>query len=150
MTAAAVEKPKAPWSLWVVGVLGVFWNGYGAYDYTMSHLKGDTYLQAAGMTPAQIDYFHGLPAWMTAVWAIGVWGGVLGGVLLLLRSKFALHAFIASLAGLLASLVHTYLLDGAASKAAGMQMPAFSAVLVAACVFFVWYAARVTRQGLLR
>jgi hypothetical protein len=150
MTAEAAEKPKAHWGLRIVGVLGVLWNGYGAYDYTMSYTKGDPHLAAAGMSPAQIAYFHGLPAWVTGVWAIGVWGGVIGGVLLLARSKYALHAFVASLAGLLASLVHTYLLDSAGSKAAGMQMPGFSAMLVAGCLFFVWYAARVTKQGLLR
>jgi hypothetical protein len=40
-----------------------------------------------------------MPAWMTGVWAIGVWGALAGSVLLLLRSKWAVHVFAASLAG---------------------------------------------------
>ncbi len=43
----------------------------------------------AGMTPAQIAHYQEMPIWMTAVWTIGVWGAMLGSVLILLRNKLA-------------------------------------------------------------
>ena len=150
MVQINVTTAKTPWHVWLVGALGVLWNGYGAYDYSMSQTQGETYLRAAGMNDAQIAYFQALPTWMTGVWAIGVWAGVLGAILLLARSRFALHAFLASLAGLVVSLVHTYGLAGAASRAAGAQTPLLSAVLLAGCLFFIWYTAKVTKQGVLR
>ena len=87
---------KTPWHLWVVGIVGVLWNSYGCFDFTMTNLKGEEYLRGYGMTEAQIAYFHAMPAWTHVTWAVGVWGGMLGAILLLLRKKWALHAFILS------------------------------------------------------
>ena len=38
------EATKAPWHLWVVVVLGLIWNGFGGYDYTMSQSRNAEYL----------------------------------------------------------------------------------------------------------
>ena len=141
---------KTPAHVPIVGVLSLLWNSYGAYDYAMTQLKGDAYMQAAGMNAVQIAYVHTLPVWNTAAWAMGVWAGVLGSILLLARSRFAVWAFAASLAGLVASLIHTYVVDQAASRAAGAQAPGFSAMLLAVCIGLLFYAARVTRAGHLR
>ena len=52
MTTATTDAraASAPWHVWVVGLIGLAWNGFGAYDYTMTQLQGDAYLRAAGMT----------------------------------------------------------------------------------------------------
>ena len=86
-----------PWHLWAVGMLALLWNGFGGYDYVMTQTNNAAYL--AQFTPEQRAYFDSFPMWMEAIWAIGVWGGVLGSVLLLMRSKWAFHAFVASLIG---------------------------------------------------
>jgi hypothetical protein len=139
---------RTPWHLWVVGVIAVLWNGFGAYDYVMTNTKGDAYMSGMGMTAAQIAYFHAMPSWMTAMWAIGVWGGMAGAILLLLRSRWALHAFAVSLAALLVSLVYTFLLsNGGEVMGAGALM--YLAV-TAGAVFFLWYALSMTKRGLLR
>jgi hypothetical protein len=132
-----------------VGGLGLLWNGFGAFDYLMTHLQGDAYLRGIGMTDPQIAYFQAMPAWMTAAWAVGVWGALLGTVLLLLRTRLALPVFIASLAGLLVGLVYAYGLSdgGALMGTMGMVM---NAVILAGCLFFVWYAWRSVKTGVLR
>lgn len=147
MTEAA--QTKAPWHLWAVGVVGVLWNAYGCYDYVMTNTGGVDYLRAFGFTEAQIDYYLAMPAWMTAVWAIGVWGGLLGAALLLLRSKWALHVFAASLAAFVFSLVYTYALSNGAEVMGASALP-INALILAACLFFVWYAWFATKRGLLR
>ncbi len=139
---------KTPWHLWAVGVGGLLWNGFGAFDYFMTNTKGDAYLAAAGMTPEQIAYWHSMPAWMTGVWAIGVWGGVLGAVLVLMRTKLAVPVFIASLVAFSASVVYSVLVNPAPGYGAGMM--AMHAVIFAGCVFFVWYSMRAKKSGLLR
>jgi hypothetical protein len=35
--------------LWVVGVLSLLWNGFGAYDYIMSHVGGLDYFRGMGL-----------------------------------------------------------------------------------------------------
>lgn len=147
--AVETTGTRAPWWFWLAAVLSAAWNAFGAYDYTMSQLKGDPYLQAAGMTPEQITYFHAMPAWTTAVWALGVWGAVAGSVLLFARSRYALHAFVASLAGLVLSLVYTHLLSKG-GQLMGQSGLIINGVILAGCLILVWYAARVTKQGLLR
>lgn len=139
----------APWHLWVVGIVAVLWNAFGCFDYTMTALQGEAWLRQAGMTDAQIAYVNAMPTWMTAVWAIGVWGGLLGSALLLARRKLALPVFVASLAAYVLSLVYYYVLsDGLAAMGAGM-IPMNIAILVG-CLFFVWYAWLMAKRGVLR
>ena len=59
----------------------------------MAMTQGAKYMASAGMTPAQIAHFQQMPVWMTAVWAIGVWGAFLASILLLLRRKLAFAVF---------------------------------------------------------
>jgi hypothetical protein len=149
MSDTSAVASKTPWHLWVVGIVALLWNGFGGYDYVMTNMGGAEYLRAHEFTAPEIDYFLSYPAWMTAVWAIGVWGGVAGAILLLLRSKWALHAFAASLAAFVLSLVYTYALSdgGTVVRAQFMYMNIF---ILALCVFFAWYAWFATKRGLLR
>lgn len=146
MNAAA--QAKTPWHLWAVGILGVLWNGFGCFDYFMTMTKGDDYMRGAGMTDAQIAHFNSMPGWMTAVWAIGVWGGVLGSLLLLWRSKWAFEVFVASLIAFVASLIYAYAVSPMPDE--GGSMIAIQGVILAGCLFFVWYARRARKSGLLR
>ena len=139
----------APWWHWVVSVVAVLWNGFGAYDYFMSKTQGDAYLRQSGMNAAQIAHMHSYPVWMTADWAIGVWVGLLGALLLLARMRYALHAFAVSLAAFLVMLAYTYLLSNGAA-AMGQQGMVFNLVILALCVVFTWYAWTMTKRGVLR
>ena len=145
----ALAPVRAPWHLWLVAVIGVFWNGFGAYDYSMSKLQGDAYLRSSGMTDPQIVYFHAMPAWVTVFWALGVWGAIAGTLLLFARSKLATPVFAISLLGLLGSLVHTHLLSNG-REVMGQQVLILNGVLLAGCLFFLWYAARMAKAGVLR
>lgn len=148
MTTTDTPRASAPWHLWLVAVLGLLWNSYGCYDYWMSKTAGDAYFRQVGMTDAQIAYFHTMPVWMTGVWAVGVWGALAGSVLLLLRSRLAYPVFAASLAGFLLSLVYAYLI-GRAPDAWGAQAMVMNLVILAGCLFFLWYARLMANRGVL-
>ena len=135
-----------PWHLWAVGVLALLWNGFGGYDYVMTQTANAAYL--AQYTPEQRAYFDSFPMWMEAVWAIGVWGGVLGSLLLLLRSKWAFHAFLASLVAFAVSVVYGQTSGGAAVM--GTTGVVFSAVIFLLGLGFVMYSRMMTRKGVLR
>jgi hypothetical protein len=147
-TGMHVGARRTPWHLWAVGALGLLWNAYGGFDYFMSKTRGDAYLQSVGMTPEQIAHLNAMPPWMTAVWAIGVWGALLGAVLLLARSRYAVPAFVASLAAYVLSLVYAYLI--APMPGSTPALMAFQLVILAGCVFFAWYAMRARSRGWLR
>ena len=148
MSAGTLGGTRTPWHLWLVGVVAVLWNGFGCYDYTMTQTQGDAYLQSMKMTQAQIDYFHAMPAWTHGAWAIGVWGGVLGGILLLLRRKWATPVFVLSFLGWLAGAIYAFgLSDG--MEAMG-DMWWMQVIIGAACVFFIWFAWTIGKKGVLR
>lgn len=151
MTATAdVSAARTPWHLWVVGVVSLLWNSFGAYDYTMSHLQGEAYYRASKMSDAQIAFMTtGYPTWMHAVWAIGVWGSVAGSILLLLRMRWAFHAFALSSFGAIGSLLFIALTP-AAQGAMGTGALLFPCVIVAICLVFTWYSWAMTKRGVLR
>jgi hypothetical protein len=98
-----VTAPATPLHLWIVGVVSLLWNSFGCYDYTMTRLDPAGYLSASGFGVESVTYLQSLPAWITAFWALGVWGSLAGSFLLLLRSRHAATAFAASLLGLAVS-----------------------------------------------
>jgi membrane-anchored protein YejM (alkaline phosphatase superfamily) len=140
---------KAPWHLWLVGVIAVLFNAIGVFDFVMSMAQGASYMASAGMTPAQIAHYQELPIWMLAVWAIGVWGAMLGSVLILLRNRLAFPVFAISLATFLVNLVYTYVLtDG--GQIMGRSMAIVSVVITVLLVFFMSYSRLMTRRSVLR
>jgi hypothetical protein len=141
---------RTPWHLWLVGVIAVLFNAIGAFDYVMSMAQGRaSYMASVGMSPAQIAHYEEMPIWMTAVWTIGVWGAMLGSVLVLLRRKLAFTLFAVSLAAFLVSLIYTYVLtDG--GEILGRQMAITSAVITALLLFFMWYSWLMTKRSVLR
>jgi hypothetical protein len=146
---SASSGARTPWHLWAVGVVGVLWNAFGCVDYTMTNIQGDAWLRSMGMTAEQIASFNAMPAWMTAVWAVGVWGAMLGTVLLLLKNRLAFPVFVVSLIAYVLSLVYTYALsDTAATLPDGTWI--MQAVIFVGCVFFVWYSRTMAKRGVLR
>jgi hypothetical protein len=140
---------RTPWHLWLVGLIGIPWNGFGVFDYVSTKLRGDAHLREFGMTDAQIAYMAAMPAWMTAAWAIGVFGGLIGTLLLLLRSRLAVPVFAVSLVAFLTSLFYSYFLSNG-SQVMGETAGIMNAVIFAGCLFFLLYARAMARKGVLR
>ena len=88
-----IETVKTPWHLWLVGVLSLLWNGFGAFDFIQTTTRGEAYMRAAGFDDAMVAYYEAMPGWMYVPWTLGVWGAVIGSVMLLLRRRWAVPAF---------------------------------------------------------
>lgn len=153
-TPANATQAGAPWHLWVIGIVALLFTGFGGYDYTMTQL-GDRAHVAASVEPmgvsadAALAYFADFPLWLDFLWAIGVWGAVLGAVLLLLRKRLASRAFLTSLIAFI--ITNTY---GFANPMPGMTDPN-AVYIVTGVVFLVMlglllYARAMTTRGVLR
>lgn len=139
---------RTPWHLWAVGLLSLVWNGLGGFDHVMTKTHNARYL--AAFPPDQRAWFDSYPLWMNAAWAVGVWAGILGSLLLLLRSRFALHAFLLSFAGL--AIVTAYQF-GSGTIPESLRTKGdyvFTASLWAVAAFLIWYALRERARGVLR
>ncbi len=144
---------RTPVHLWIVGALALLWNGFGAFDYLMTRMRNTEYL--ASMMPtvdpdAVLAWVDGFPIWAQFGWGLGVWGGVLGAILLLIRSRWAVAVLAASLVGALLGLGYQIV---AAPPLAGMEgamndiMP-FVIIFVALALFL--YARAMKAKGVLR
>lgn len=141
---------RTPWHLWVVGVVSLLWNAFGAYDFVMSATQGETYWRASGMTQAMIDYYNAMPVWMYGPWIIGVWGAVFGSILLLVRNKLAVPAFALSLLGAVISLVYGLVHKAPPPPPEMAIMQWMPWVIVAIAALLLWYAAGMRKKGVLR
>ena len=138
---------RAPAHLWVVGIVSLLWNAYGCYQYLMTNLKNQAFL--AQMPADQLAYMDSLPTWLTAFWAIGVWGGLVGSILLLMRHRYAVWAFALSFIGALVGLGYQlFMTDMPASmKEGAMGVIPWGIILFAA--FLLWYAWSAEKKGML-
>ena len=138
---------KTPAHLWIVGILAVLWNSVGAFDYSATQLRLESYM--ANFTPEQLEYFYGFPAWADGAWALGVWGSFLGSLTLLLRKSWAVWLFGISILGLAGTTVYNFVLtDGQAAMGEGAT--AFTAIIWAIVLFLFFYSKAMDKRGVLQ
>lgn len=143
------DTVKTPWHLWVVGVVSLLWNAVGAFDYTMTKMQNAEYL--AAFTPEQQAWFAGFPLWANVGWALGVWGSLLGSVLLLGRSRHAVSAFLISLIGLAISCVYQFGMHyGDLARMFGSFPLVFTGIIWVILIALFVYARRQVTAGALR
>lgn len=152
MENAVQDNARAgtPTHLWIVGVLSLIWNCFGAYDYLMTRLRNTDYLSQMGNPQAMLDYIDSFPLWAQAGWGFGVWGALLGSILLLMRSRHAALAFLISLVGAVLSLGYQLVgPPGPAAMSEGMAAVVPYVIIAIALGLFL-YARAMRRKGVLR
>ncbi len=124
------------WSFWAIGAVALIWNVMGVVNFFMQ-MNADA---LAAMPEAQRAIMEGRPAWATGAFAIAVFGGAVGCLLLLLRKSAAYYLFIASLLGVIVHLPYF-----ATSAPISMIIPPVMSLVVAA--FLIWYSKRSESKG---
>ncbi|WP_374409239.1 hypothetical protein [Pelagerythrobacter sp.] len=145
---------KTPWHLWLVGVVSLVWNAFGANDYTQSQLSNRDYLasmtQGMGISVDEmLAYIDSFPAWAHACWAFGTWGAVIGSVLLLLRTRFAVWAFALSLVGLAGTTMYQAVTPQPEWASTGATA-IMTVVIWSVATFLLIYAISMRNKGVLR
>jgi hypothetical protein len=97
------SKAAVHWSFWTISVVALLWNVMGCMNFIMQ-MNADV---VQSMPETHRGIIEGRPLWATAGFAIAVFGGALGCLLLLLRKSAAYYLFIASLLGTIVTIVHT-------------------------------------------
>ena len=129
------------WSFWVIGAIGLVFNLMGCMNF-ISQMNADI---VASMPEAYRAIVESRPAWGTGAFAIAVFGGALGCLLLLLRKSAAFYVLIASLVGAVAA---QFPLVGMAGFPVEALIGGLSQVVIGA--FLTWYSKRVERKGWIR
>jgi len=146
-------QARTPAHLWIVGALATLWNAFGAYDYLMTRMRNTDYFE--GMMPgvdpnAILAWIDGFPLYAQLGWGLGVWMGLLGSLLLLLRKRWATWALALSLIGAVLGLGYQIALAPpmpGGETAMTTVMP-YVIILVALGLFLYAYA--MEKRGVLR
>jgi hypothetical protein len=91
------KSARVPNWFWAAASLGLVWNLFGIYQFLSTAGGTVESLMAVGLTQPQAELYVTLPFWLHAAFALGVFGGTLGSVLLLLRKSICVPVFAASL-----------------------------------------------------
>jgi len=127
------------WSFWVICVLALLWNIGGSINYLMQ-----TNLEFVSKLPeTHRAIIQGRPAWATGGFAVGVFGGALGCLLLLFRKSIATHLFIASLLGIIVTMIHTVNVANSNISFSLSEAVVMILLPVIVAAFLVWYSKRV-------
>jgi hypothetical protein len=146
--APGTTTPGQPWHLWVIGIIGGLWSSIGVLSFMLTQLNVEAVMSR--FPPQQREYFESFPSWAVAFWAIGVFGGVIGCLLLLLENRLAFHVLLASVIGAIVfNLGGLFLLGGLAvmRETGALGLTVFPII---AAAFLAYYARAMSKRGVLR
>ncbi len=128
------------WSFWLIGAVALIWNGMGVINFFVQ-MNPD---MLAAFRESERAIIEGRPAWATGAFAIAVFGGALGCLLLLLRKSAACYLFIAALLGGIVTMIHT--LGAGIDFGLGEILGIILLPLVVAA-FLIWYSKQAESKG---
>jgi lipid-A-disaccharide synthase-like uncharacterized protein len=140
--------PATPWHLWLIGIIGRLWSAIGVVSFMLTQLNVEAVMSE--FPPEQRAYFQSFPLWAIAFWAIGVFGGVIGCVLLLLRKRLAVNVLTASMAGAIVSNLGGLFLLGGIEVMRATGGLGCTAVRIVFGVLMALFARAMRRTGVLR
>ena len=146
--AQAATTPGRPWHLWVVGIVGGLWSVMGVVSFMLTQMNVEAVMSQ--FPPQQRAYFESFPLWAIAFWAIGVFGGVVGCLLLLLENRLAFPALVASAIGAIVSNLGGLFLLGGIEVMRETGGVGFSAVPIILGILLAYYAWAMSKRGVLR
>lgn len=118
-TPLTPSSSRAPYWLLAASLGGIAWNVFGAVQFAGALTATEASLIASGLTAEQAAVMTGYPGWMTLAFAVGVFGGLLGSMLLLFRRGAAQSVLAASFVAYVA----LWIGDAAHSVFAAMGTP---------------------------
>lgn len=142
-----IGRVATPWWFWVISALALLWNlmGVGAYisDSMMSY---EDMVTNYGQVLA--DAAAAQPAWVTAAYALAVFGGALGCLLLLLRKKVALWPLLLSLLAVIVQQGYMWLGSGVMNEVPTGNKVMYITIPIIA-IFLVWFAKKMTAKAVI-
>jgi hypothetical protein len=127
---------RVHWSFWAIGAVALIWNVAGVVNF---FVQMDPEALAA-YRESERAIVESRPAWATGAFAIAVFGGALGCLLLLLRKSAAYYLFIASLLGVILTMIHTLGIFGPSIDFSPFEIFGIILMPLVVAAFLIWYS----------
>ena len=135
MTMNYLRKPSN--LFWVISSIALVWNLMGVFNYLDQAFMTDKVLET--LPKEQQILYLDVPAWVTAAFAIAVFSGTLGSLLLLLKKKIASTFFIISFLGIMGQMSYRLLIDQSSDSFGPMGI-AMPIIIIAFGGYLIWYS----------
>jgi hypothetical protein len=89
------QSTKTPIAFWIIGVIGLLWNGFGVVNWVRQTFMLDAVLE--DVPEEQHVLYENIPLWLTLIFGIAVITGTLACIGLLMKKKWAVPLFLVSL-----------------------------------------------------
>ncbi len=131
-------------SFWIISVIALIWNLMGVFAYLAQVYMTDA--DIAALPEEQRALYENVPAWVTAAFAIAVFGGAIGCILLLFRKKLATIVFGISFIAILVQMTYNFFMSKAVEVygPGGMIMPIMVIVIG---YFLIYYSKKASNNG---
>lgn len=141
-TAYGAQAPGKRFWLGAVGVLLFMAVGVAGYLATV--------MTPIGSMPAeQQTLMAAMPDWQTGVYAVAVWSGLVGAVLLLMRRRWAVPVLLVSLLGAIGTFL-PFAVVPAVRELATWGDAIAAAIVIGLCLASFWFARHSQQKGWLR
>ena len=138
-----ISVGRVHWSFWAIGAVALIWNAMGVINFFMQ-MNADA---LAAMPASHRAIVEGRPGWATSAFAIAVFGGALGCLLLLLKKSAAYYLFIASLLGVIVQMIPNLGMTGTPVKLSPVEIAMMILMPLVVAVFSIWYSKRAKSKG---
>ena len=135
MTMNYLRKPSN--LFWVISSIALVWNLMGVFNYLDQAFMTDKILET--LPKEQQILYQDISAWVTAAFAIAVFSGTLGSLLLLLKKKIATTFFIISFLGIVGQMSYGLLIDQNSDSYGPMGI-ALPIIIIAFGGYLIWYS----------
>jgi hypothetical protein len=127
---------KPHWSFWLICIVALIWNVMGSINFIMQMNPE----MLANYPEAAQSLITSRPLWATIAFAVAVFGGVLGDILLIIKKSVAYYLFIVSFLCVVVVNIHTF----SVSNAVDIWIGSLMSLVVA--VFLIWYSKYTKRK----
>ena len=134
------SETNVHWSFWLVGVFMLIWNVMGCMNFFMQ-MNPD---MVSSYRDSEQAIIQGRPVWATVAFAIAVFGGAFGCLLLMFKKSVAFYLFNVSLLGVVVTMTHTL---GTGVDFGTGELIGIIFMPVAVAVFLIWYSKYTESKG---
>ncbi len=131
------------WSFWAIGAVAFIWNVMGVINFLVQMNAGTL----ASFPESHRAIVESRPAWATAAFAMAVFGGALGCLLLMLRKSAAYYLLIASLLGVIVQLIHTLGIASSTINFSPFEILMIILMPLVVAAFLIWYSKWAESKG---
>jgi hypothetical protein len=131
----------------IIAISAIAWNVLGVLALIMQFSMTDEMINS--LPQAEQELYTNIPIWSTTAYAVAVFGGLIGSILLLMRKKLSVHFYLLSLIGVFVQTFYNFFISKAIAVY-GYQSAILPLFVLFLGIFLYFYSKNLTNEGVLK